>query len=131
MDLPILGATGPSGTNGGGSLAAIDRTYAVELCTADGGMHTLTLKFGRPTQGGAVDFGALKDFNPKAQAMASVARAIRAAHLNLTLDGEKLPPVMVDVEGGIVVWKHVTSFAFLGEWDVDAGDVIDVHQAAA
>jgi hypothetical protein len=124
-DLPILGATGPSGGNGGGNLAAIDKLYAVALCTTDGEEHILTLRFNRPTAGpdGVVDFGALKGFDPKVQAMTSVARDIHAAHfgIELGLDPKAIPVVEVVEGGAAVVWRHVTSFEYVGEWDQALG----------
>lgn len=127
MDLPILGADGPSGSNGGGALAAIDRTYAVSLYTADGDMHTLTMRFGRPTDAsGVVDFAGLKGFNPQTQAMARVAELITAAQLGILMNqGDKIPPVIMPVEASedgrpgsrAIVWRHVVSFEYLGEWD--------------
>jgi hypothetical protein len=127
MDLPILGATGPSGPNGGGQLAAIDRKYAVELATADGGLHTLTIDFARPTGAdGIVNLGALKNFDPKTEVMSQVGRLVACAQLGiLAVPGDKTPPVIVKVEGGaVVVWKHVVSIAFLGEWDPATEDVV-------
>lgn len=123
MELPILGATGPSGPNGGTAAAAIDKLYAVELCTTDGDLHIFTMKFDRPTDAnGVLDFAVLKDFDPKTQAMVNVVNIVRAAHLSIPLPGTKIPPVMVDVEGGhVVVWRHVTSFRFVGEWDQEHG----------
>lgn len=120
MDLPILGATGPSGSNGGGYLAAIDRKYAVEIITADGELHTLTVKFDRPTDpAGVTDLGALKNFDPRGAALANVARTIHAAHhgTDMGMDPKKVPVVEVAEGGAVFVWRHVTSFRFLGEWD--------------
>lgn len=125
MDLPIIGATGPSGSNGGAHMAAIDKTYAVELTTTDGDSHILTLKFDRPAAGpdGMVDLGALKHFDAKASAMQNVARTIHAAHfgVELGMPASKVPLIEVAEGGRAIVWRHVTSFQFRGEWDAAAG----------
>jgi len=126
MDLPILGQPGPSGPNGGAPAAAIHRTYAVALRTTDGDEHILTLKFGLETgPDGVVKLDGLRDFNPEMTAMANILRTLRAAHLRMPLDGAKLPPVAVEVEGpAIVVWQHVTSAEYLGEWDPQLKQVV-------
>jgi hypothetical protein len=120
MDLPILGATGPSGPNGGGHLAAIDKTYAVVLTTTAGDDHIVTMNF-TPVRGkgGTVDLGTVKDFDPKRQAMENTARTVHLAHhgADMGFDAKTLPVIVVDEDGKAVVWRHVTSFEFLGEWD--------------
>jgi hypothetical protein len=127
MDLPILGQSGPSGPNGGAQAAAIHRTYAVALRTTDGDEHILTLKFGLETgPDGVVKLDGLRDFNPEMTAMANVIRTLRAAQLGLLLDSaDKFPPVAVEVEGpAIVVWRHVTSAEYLGEWDPELKQLV-------
>ena len=48
-DLPDLGAINraKASENGGANLAAIDKKYVVELCTADGGRHLKTFDLAR------------------------------------------------------------------------------------
>ena len=123
--LPILGQAGPSGPNGGGKLAAIDKKYAVELSTADGGFHTVVFSLARRTgPTGILNLGALKDFNPEAEVMMQVGRIVTCAQLRIPLKDGELPPVIVKSESGIVVWQHVASFTFLGEWDPETRDVV-------
>lgn len=125
-NLPILGQSGPSGPNGGAQAAAIHRTYAVALRTVDGDEHTLTLRFGLQVDAnGVVQLDGLREFNPEFMAMANVIRTLRAAHLRLKLDGAEHPPVAVEVEGpAIVVWQHVASAEYLGEWDPELRQLV-------
>lgn len=120
MELPILGATGPSGPNGGASLAAIEKTYAVALTTTAGDDHIVTMNF-TPVRGkdGTIDLGAVKGFDPKRQALEGTARSVHLAHhgADMGLDAKQLPVIVVDEEGKAVVWRHVTAFEYLGEWD--------------
>lgn len=120
MDLPILGATGPSGPNGGASMAAIEKTYAVALTTTAGDDHIVTMKFAPKADAkGAIDLGAVRDFDPKRQAMENTARTVHLAHhgADMGLDPKQLPVIVVDEDGKAVVWRHVTCFEYLGEWD--------------
>lgn len=126
-NLPILGQSGPSGPNGGAPAAAIHRVYAVALRTTDGDEHVLTMKFGLETgPDGVLKLDGLRDFNPELTAMANILRTLRAAQLGLLLnDGEKFPPVAVEVEGpAIVVWRHVVSAEYLGEWDPELKQLV-------
>lgn len=107
--LPILGAA----NNGGGSLAAIDQSYAVELTTADGGKHVYAFQMGRPLDAeGKVDLGALKAFNPPVHAIEAVVERVGAAWW-APPSLENLGSVMRG--GEFVVWRHVVSFRFLGQ----------------
>ena len=118
MDLPILGASGPSGPNG--RPAAIDATYAVSVCTADGDEHTITMRFApQPGKDGAIDLGAVRGFDPQRLAMENTARTVHLAHhgADMGADPKQLPVIVVAEGGAAVVWRHVTSFTYLGEWD--------------
>lgn len=119
MELPILGATGPSGPNGGTAAAAIDKLYAVELRTVDGESHVYAFQMGRPLDSaGRVDFGKLKDFNPRVDAVKAIIEQIG----NDRYAPPGKAPMAVAVVGGVfVLWRHVTSFQYLGEWDVEHG----------
>jgi hypothetical protein len=118
-DLPILGQSGPSGPNGGASgasLASIDELYAVELTTADGKSHILSLRFDRPLDPhGNVDLGALRNFNPRLHATRGVIQKIASAWY-APLDRAAL--VEETEDGGLIVWRHVVSFRYLGELDI-------------
>lgn len=115
-DLPILGRN--ASANGGAKVAAIDRKYAVELTTADGGKHVKTFDFARPEvrmgSDGAIDLGQIRDFDPKLQANASISRALVAGVYG---NPEQHPPMIVVDSGATVVWRHVTSFRYLGPAD--------------
>src|SRR5687767_2175822 len=105
MDLPILGATGPSGPNGGGQLAAIDKTYAVALTTTAGDDHIVTMNFAPVRgKGGTIDLGAVKGFDPKQQAMENTARTVHLAHhgVEMGFDAKTLPVIVVDEDGKAV-----------------------------
>ncbi len=115
MNLPILGATGPSGENGGASLAAIDRKYMVELTTADGAHHHYAFQMGRPVgPDGNIDLGALKAFNPPVDAIKAVVEQIGDA---LYAPPGKAPMAARMTTGEFIMWRHVTSFQYLGPAD--------------
>lgn len=118
MDLPILGATGPSGSNGGASLAAIDRKYAVEIITADGKEHLYVFQMGRPVdEHGRPDLGALARFNPPIDAVKAVVEQLGGAWYG----NPKTNPLVAQMaDGGFIVWRHVTSFRYIGA--VDSAD---------
>jgi hypothetical protein len=115
--LPILGQ---ASQNGGANVAAIDRTYAVILCTMDGGEHTVTMRFA-PQAGkdGVIDLGAVRSFNPERQAMENTARNVHLANygVEMGVDPKNLPVIVVAEGGMAVVWRHVVSFRYLGAAD--------------
>jgi hypothetical protein len=112
--LPILGQ---ASQNGGANVAAIDKTYAVALFTADGEEHTVTMRFTpQPGKDGTIDLGALRGFDPERQAMESTARNVHLANygIEMNVDPKALPVIIVAEGGTAVVWRHVVSFRYLG-----------------
>lgn len=113
--LPILGR--PS-ENGGANMAAIDKKYVVELCTADGGKHLKTFDFARPEvkqTNGALDLGQIRGFDPRKQSIDAISRALVAGVYGTP--GPDAPPMIIVDSGAAVVWRHVVSFQYLGPVD--------------
>lgn len=114
--VPILGK---AQQNGAANFAAIDKKYVVELRTADGGKHRKTFDFARPemraTIDGAVDLGQIRDFDPREQSIRAISGAlVRGVYGN---PGPENPPMIIVDSGAAVVWRHVTSFQYLGSVD--------------
>jgi hypothetical protein len=114
--LPILGQ---ASRNGGANVAAIDKKYMVELTTVDGAKHRKTFDFARPEMrgvkaDGTVDLGQIRDFDPRAQTIANISRALVAGVYG---NPESNPPMIIVDGGAAVVWRHVVSFRYLGAAD--------------
>ncbi len=125
MQLPIIGAPGPDGPNGGVNARFDHRKhYAVALYTTDGDVHYLAMQFDLERgPDGVVKLDGLKGFDPKAQAMAQVTRLLNCAQLGILFqEGDKIPPTVMgvespDTEPRAVVLRHVVGFEYVGEWD--------------